>query len=295
MRLLRVARFAAKLGFSIERRTLQPIARMAPLLGNVPGSRLFDEMVKLLQTGHAIASLQTLRQHGLIAGIFPILEAATAEPVDPVRRRFVELALEDTDRRVADGRAVAPSFLLACLLWHDVQARWKALREAGQPAFPALQDAVQAVFDARIGDVSGRGRLAGDMREIWQMQPRFERRTVASAAALIEQPRFRAGYDFLRLRADVGEVPNELADWWEDFSLGTDEEREALLQELKSSQTRRVPGPRALAPTAPDSRPPATAPAPEASASQDEAPARKRRRRRRRPGLSANPPPSESP
>ena len=308
VRLLRVARFAAKLGFSIERRTLAPISRMAPLLANVPGSRLFDEMVKLLQTGHAISSLQTLREHGLIAGVFPILEAATAEPVDAVRKRFVELALQDTDRRVGEGRAVAPSFLLACLLWHDVQARWKAARDGGQPAFPALQDAVQSVFDARIGDVSGRGRLAGDMREIWQMQPRFERRTVASAAALIEQPRFRAGYDFLRLRADVGEVPSELADWWEDFSLGTDEEREALLQELKSSQVRRVPGAKASAAPAPQGRSAAprstgsaaspdtpdtaaTSAASDASDSYDApesaadgAPARKRRRRRRRGG-----------
>jgi poly(A) polymerase len=159
-----------------------------------------------------------------------------------VRQKFIRLALEDTDRRVAEGRSVVPSFLLACLLWHDVQVRWSALRAAGEGAFPALQQAVDTVFDARIGDISGRGKLAADMREIWQMQPRFERRTLASVPALVEQPRYRAGYDFLRLRADVGEVPAELADWWEDYALGSDEEREALLAELRLAQTRRVAG-----------------------------------------------------
>ena len=242
VRLLRVARFAAKLGFDIERGTLEPIARLAPLLANVPGSRLFDEMVKLLQTGHAIASLEVLQRHGLVTGVFPILEAAlSGSATDPVRARFIRLALEDTDRRVGEDRPVAPSFMLACLLWHDVQSRWQALRESGEPAFPALQQAIDAVFDARIGDISGRGKLAADMREIWQMQPRLERRTVASVASLVEQPRYRAGYDFLRLRADVEEVSSDLADWWEDYALGSDDEREAMLQELKSAQARRPP------------------------------------------------------
>ena len=241
VRLLRVARFAAKLGFDIAAGTREPISRLAPLLANVPGSRVFDEMIKLLQTGHAIASIEVLQRHGLVAGVFPMLEAALAgSAADPVRARFIRLALEDTDRRVGEDRPVAPSFLLACLLWHDVQGRWRVLREAGEPAFPALQQAIDAVFDARIGDISGRGKLAADMREIWQMQPRLERRAAGSVASLVEQPRYRAGYDFLRLRADVDEVPADLADWWEDYALGSDEEREAMLQELKAAQSRRV-------------------------------------------------------
>jgi poly(A) polymerase len=245
VRILRAVRFAAKAGFAIEPATAAPIARMSHLLGNVPASRLFDEMIKLLQTGHALASLGQLQRHGLHRGVFPVLDAAFADVVaDPTRHKFIELALADTDRRVAEGRAVAPSFLLACLLWHDVQTRWQVLRDAGEQAFVALQQAIEAVFDARIGDISGRGKLAIDMREIWLMQPRFERRAPSSAMGLIAQPRFRAGYDFLRLRSDVGEVPVALADWWEDFHLGNDEEREALLQAVREPKAvRRVPGP----------------------------------------------------
>ena len=306
VRLLRVARFAAKLGFAIEPGTLAPIRTMAPLLANVPGSRLFDEMIKLLQTGHALASVNVLREHGLITGVFPVLEAAlggltpseVAAGADAgSRARFVELALADTDRRVAEDRPVAPSFLLACLLWHEAQSRWHALREAGAPAFPALQEAIDAVFDARVGDISGRGRLAADMREIWQMQPRFERRSVSVASSLLQQARFRAGFDFLRLRADAGEVPQELADWWEDLWLGGDDDREAMLQELRQAQGKRA-APRRVSRDAADAVDAGTlsasgarpeegeGPEPSADSSADmsaeaQTPARKRRRRRR--------------
>jgi len=279
VRLVRVVRFAAKLGFSIEKKTAAAMAEAIPLLANVPVSRLFDEMIKLLQTGHALASVEALRAHGLHRGAFPVLDAMFDEQrSSPVRKRFIELALADTDRRVAEGRAVAPSFLLACLLWHDAHDRWQRLREQGEHPVPALQQAIDAVFDARIGDVSGRGRLAGDMREIWLMQPRFERRQANSALSLVSQPRYRAGYDFLRLRADAQEVDSELADWWEDFALGDADEREALLQIARDAERNRRH---------------ADAAQPTANA----APAKKRRRRRRSGAArngSASPTPSAS-
>jgi poly(A) polymerase len=294
VRLLRVARFVAKLGFTIEPKTLKPVQSMAASLAQVPGSRLFDEMIKLLQTGHAVASLEVLQRLGLVSGVFPVLEAALdGAAQDPRRKQFIDLALQDTDRRVGEGKPVAPSFLLACLLWHEVLGRWTALKEAGESPFPALQQAIDAVFEARIGDISGRGKLAADMREIWQMQPRLERRTVSSAPGIVEQPRFRAGFDFLRLRADVDEVPQELAEWWEDYSLGNEEEREALLQVLKTTQARRVTPARNRS-QAPREATPAVAATPgEPSASDGadaeggEAPEPRRRRRRRRGGRGA--------
>ena len=283
VRILRVVRFAAKLKFKVEAKTAKPIAAMVPLLANVPASRMFDEMIKLMQTGHALASLEALRQFGLDQGVFPILDAACAPQGaaghSPQRERFIRLALEDTDRRVADDRPVAPSFLLACMLWHDVQDRWHQLQQEGLPSFPALQQAIDAVFDARIGDISGRGKLAADMREIWQMQPRFERRTPSASSSLIEQPRFRAGFDFLRLRSDMGEVPADLAEWWEDFSLGSEEDREALLRDIKSQAPRRVHGTKKSSATSEGATLQQVS---TGEPSEHGEPARKRRRRRRR-------------
>jgi poly(A) polymerase len=282
VRIVRIIRFAAKLGFGIHPGTRKPIAATAPLLANVPISRLFDEMVKLLQTGHALASLAQLGEHKLPRGVFPILDLVL-EQADKGGEgdRFVQLALADTDRRVGEGKPVAPSFLLACLLWHEVLGRWTAARAAGEAPMPALQQAVDAVFEARIGDISGRGKLGADMREIWTMQPRFERRFGSGPYSLVEQPRYRAGYDFLKLRGEAGEIDPALAEWWEDFALGSDDEREAMVQAAREAQQqapRRVPGPRA-APAA-VSRPGDDA---EPAPGDDTAAPRKRRRRRRKP------------
>ncbi len=308
VRIVRAVRFAAKLGFAFEKKTGAPIQALAPLLANVPISRLFDEMIKLLQTGHALASIEALRAQNLHRSIFPVLDAVYDEARStPQQQAFIRQALADTDRRVGEGKPVAPSFLLACLLWHDVLAGWRQRQEGGEHAVPALQQAVDAVFDARIGDISGRGKLGADMRDIWMMQPRFERRQANTAFSMIEGARFRAGFDFLRLRADVGEAPVELAEWWEDFSLGTDEEREALLVAVRESHrgaARKTAAPRgakaARAPVAgagqvaggaaelADQTSPAPADDPheaeaEAEAEDGAAPARKRRRRRRKP------------
>ena len=231
VRIIRAVRFAAKLhalGFKLEPRTAKPLKAMVDLLADVPQSRLFDEMLKLLQTGHSIASIAQLKQLGLARGIYPLLDVVVERADTP----FVQAALTDTDRRVGEGKPVAPSFLLACVLWADVREGWQA-RMAEMPVFPALQEAMEDVFNARIGDVSGRGKLAGDMREIWSMQPRFEKRSGSAPFGLVEQARFRAGFDFMCLRAEVGEVDVEMADWWEDFSLADDESRVALLQAVK--------------------------------------------------------------
>jgi poly(A) polymerase len=72
-------------------------------------------------------------------------------------------------------------------------------------------------------------KIASDMRDIWAMQPRFERRTGKSPYKLLEHPRLRAGYDFLLLRCASGEIDAELGQWWTDFMDGDGAQREELL------------------------------------------------------------------
>ena len=154
---------------------------------------------------------------------------------------------------------------------------------------------IDDVFNARIGDVSGRGKLAADMREIWMMQPRFEKRTGNTPFSLVEQPRFRAGFDFMRLRADVGEVDVVLADWWQEFSQASDAVREDLMAQAREEQhkgQRRVRTPKPAEKPATD-----VLPAAEGEAAADEAQAvgdapRKRRRRRRKPAGEGGPRPA---
>ena len=260
VRIIRAIRFSAKLnalGFTLDSKTAAPLQKSLALLADVPQSRLFDEMLKLLQTGHALASVQQLRTLGLDRGIYPLLDLV----VERTQQPFVQAALKDTDRRVGEGKPVAPSFLLACVLWSDVRAAWQQRIAQRQHAHPALQDAIEDVFNARIGDVSGRGKLAGDMREIWLMQPRFEKRSPSAAFGMVEQPRFRAAFDFLRLRADAAEIDIELADWWQEFSQADDTGRQDLLDVLRTAQQARARAPgrmqRAPAPAGGDTGAPA--------------------------------------
>jgi len=243
-------------------------------------------MIKLLQTGHALASIVELKKAGLHRGVFPVLDVALDEAQrHDGRERFVRLALADTDARVAAGKPVAPSFMLAAMLWHDVQDGWRQRQAAGESPFPALQAAIDAAFDARIGDISGRGKLAVDMREIWMLQPRLERRAASSAPTMLEQPRFRAGLDFLRLRAEVGEADPELARWWEALFNAGDDERRRMLEALREQRPpRRLSRPQGAASDAARAVDVALGDGSDGAPAGDEgAVPRKRRRRRRRP------------
>lgn len=286
VRIIRAVRFTAKLaelGFKIEKGTKAPMLSSLALLADVPQSRMFDEMLKLLQTGHALSTVNQLKSLGMGQGIYPLLDLAVARSEDPLLNQ----ALADTDRRVGEDKPVAPSYLLACLLWPDVRQALKELEASARrmPQSVAWQQAVDMAFDARIGDVSGRGKLGADMREIWLMQPRFERRTPKSTASLVAQPRFRAAFDFLRLRAHAGELEPELAAWWEDFSLADEHSRASMLDVLAREQRREKGHSRRRGPEASDAS--AEDEATPASAGEGAAPKR-RRRRRRKPNASAS-------
>ncbi len=301
VRIIRAVRFCAKLsalGFKFDPKTAAPIVKCLPLLADVPQSRLFDEMLKLLQTGHALASIAQLRKLGLSSGIYPLLDVVVERADTP----FVNAALVDTDRRVGEGKPVAPSFLLACVLWGEVRDGWAARLNQRQHSHPALQDAIDDVFHAHIGDVSGRGKLAGDMREIWMMQPRFEKRVGSAPFGLVEQERFRAAFDFMRLRADIGEVDEVLADWWQEFSTADDQLREDLVDQVRQEtlkrprapKMQRAPAPEGGSASAQQPKPAANlqgaaaeGDVPAQGEANDDAPRPKRRRRRRTGGSAA--------
>ncbi len=231
VRMLRVVRFAAKLGFSIAQPTRAPIKVMAALINNVPAARVFDEMLKLLMSGHAMACLRQLRQEGLHHGLLPLLDVVLEQPLG---ERFVTLALANTDERIREGKPVSPSFLFASLLWHQVLEKWDAYRAAGELPIPALHLAADDVLDGQTEQLAIQRRIATDMRDIWAMQPRFERRIGKSPHKLLEHPRMRAGYDFLLLRCASGEIDQELGEWWTDFIDTDDTGREILLSKKPS-------------------------------------------------------------
>ena len=226
VRLLRVVRFAAKLNFTIDPATREPIQVMAPLINNVPAARVFDEMLKLLLSGHALACLQQLRKEGLHHGLLPLLDVVLEQPLG---EKFVTLALAETDERVLHGKSVSPGFLFASLLWHQVLEKWNAYQAAGEHPIPALHLAADDVLNTQTEKLALQRKIASDMRDIWAMQPRFDRRIGKSPYKLLEHQRLRAGYDFLLLRCASGEIDTEIGEWWTAFINGDSPAREGLI------------------------------------------------------------------
>jgi poly(A) polymerase len=226
VRMLRAARFAAKLNFRIDPATRAPIARLADLLEGVPKARLFDELQKLLLSGHALRGVHQLRAEGLHHGLLPLLDVILEQPVG---ERFISLALKNTDDRIGQGKPVTPAFLLAALLWHEVLAAFHKFEGEGLKPIPALNEAMNEVLDAQAEQLAIPRRFDATMKEIWGLQSRFAQRAGARPFRLLSHPRFRAGYDFLLLRCESGEVDAELGQWWTEFQFADEEAREKML------------------------------------------------------------------
>ena len=236
VRMLRAARFAAKLDFHIDPETRKPVAVLAPLLANIPRARIFDEALKLLMSGHALRGVHQLRAEGLHHGMLPLLDTILD---DPSGERFITAALRTTDHRIAEDKPASPAFLFGTLLWPQVLQRWRALEAAGEKPQPALFQAMDEVLDAQRGQLAIPRRYDGMIKEVWALQPRFEQRGGQRPFRLLEHPRFRAAYDFLLLRAESGEIDAELADWWTRFQEAGDDERGAMLKADASPRPRR--------------------------------------------------------
>jgi poly(A) polymerase len=237
VRMLRAVRLSAKLGLKLERDTEAPIRKLADLLEDVPPSRLFDEMLKLFLSGHAIESINALRAQHLHHGLLPLLDVVLEQPLG---EKFVMLALKNTDERILSGKSSNPSFLFATLLWHEVLLAWQENQKRGEHMIPALHEAMNEVIDKQAEKMAIHNRYTSTMKEIWAMQPRFEQRSGKRPYALLTHPRYRAGYDFLLLRCASGELPQELGDWWTRFAdAGTDERTEMLLPDNSAVKKRR--------------------------------------------------------
>ena len=226
VRMLRAVRLGAKLGLDIDTATRKPIRAMAPLLDHVPPARLFDEMLKLLTCGDALACLKRLRAEGLHHGVLPLLDVILEQPLG---ERFVEQALTNTDQRIREGKSISPGFLFAALLWHEVLAHWNKRKAKNEIAIPALFAAMSDVLDRQAEKLAITKRLVGDIKEIWSLQPRFEQRSGKRPYGLLGHPRFRAGYDFMLLRAQTGEIDASLGDWWTRFIESDGAAQEALI------------------------------------------------------------------
>ena len=232
VRMLRAARFAAKLQFDIDPDTEAPIHQLGLSLHQVPAARLFDEILKLFLSGHALASLRTLQQLGLLEILIPEAGKQLHGQRAAIWQKLIEQACINTDTRIQNQRPVTPAFLFAVLLWPALVARTERHIEQGMPVSPAWQKAAGQVLSAQVQVSAIPKRFSFVIRDIWALQQRLGKRHGQHAQTLVADPRFRAAYDFLLLREQAGEIAPGLGQWWTDYQQQDDAGREEMVQAL---------------------------------------------------------------
>jgi len=232
VRMLRALRFSAKLDFDIDEESRTPIFTLGHLLQDIPAARLYEEVLKLFHSGHALRSFELLQEFDLLKYLFP--EAARSIESDGSIVDMLTIAMNNTDERIRKDMRVTPAFLFAALLWHPVNSRVREMVDGGMPYSVAIQKVATRVLSQQSASVSIPKRFTTVMRDIWGLQTRFHYRAGKRAAAVLDHPKFRAGYDFLCIRAAAGEkiVDGDLeqdCQWWTELQKQNAEQQKNTL------------------------------------------------------------------
>lgn len=240
VRMLRAVRFAAKLAMKIDSQTAAPIPKLAPLLKNIPGARLFDESLKLLQSGQGYATYQLLRKYQLFPLLFPTLahlfdrETSSHKASASHLERIIEQVLKNTDYRIANHKRVNPAFLFAVMLWYPLAEHTQNLiMESGLNYHDAFDLAMNDILTKQCSAIAIPKKLTATMCDIWRLQLRFNKRSPKRVNAIFEHAKFRAAYDLLELRASIenGELLT-LAKWWDEYQQAGHEQRLTLIKQV---------------------------------------------------------------
>ncbi len=229
VRMLRALRFSAKLDFEIDAASKTPIYELGHLLQDIPAARLYEEVLKLFHSGHAVRSFELLQEFDVLQYLFP--EAAKSIAVDDSVKEMLLIAMQSTDDRIHNDMRVTPAFLLAALLWHPVNSRTLEIVDKGMPYSVAIQKVATKILSQQSASVSIPKRFTSTMRDIWGLQTRFHYRAGKRALSVLEHEKFRAGYDFLciRARAEKSSDLEQDCQWWTDIQKQSpDQQRNAL-------------------------------------------------------------------
>lgn len=239
VRILRIIRFAAKLGFTIEKKSEAAIHALKQLLSNVPSARLFDEYLKLFLSGYAYLSFCLLQKYHILPILFAQTSAALEMDKTKQYETFIMLALKNTDKRFEEEKPIAPAFLLAVLLWPALEILYKEKLAYGVFESQAFYEACSEVLSLQQKNIAIPRRLTQIIRDVWILQHRLQRRNGRRAFQIFTHAKFRAAYDFCLLRAEAGdEEAKNLAKWWTDFVNGDEETRKQMVINIQRAENK---------------------------------------------------------
>ena len=241
VRMLRAIRFATKLDMQISETTKAPIKELSSLMANIPSARLFEEFLKMFIAGKAVANFKALRSYNLFGYFFPAVEQALNQESaeHDFLLDFIMLAMENTDKRINNEQRVTPAFLFAAMLWYPLQKHIQQIKVTTQLTpqdvfFAALNE----IMPEQQRSIAIPKRFQSVIKDIWILQEKLDRREGKRAFKTLEHVKFRAGYDFLLLRAQIEATPElvELAQWWTDFQEVSNDARVQMIKGVKAPQ-----------------------------------------------------------
>lgn len=239
VRMLRAIRFAAKLDFDIEEETAEPIEDLAYLLRDIPAARLYEESLKLLQSGHGLETYYLLREYNLFQQLFPAISEHFTDDYSSHTEQMLDQVLDSTDLRIEEGKRINPAFMFAAMLWYPMMEKAQQLMQHRHlNEYDAVMEASNQILDDQVKTIAIPRRHTTTIRDIWQLQLRLPRRNGKRAFRLLEQNKFRAGFDFLEMRGEIeGKESKTLANWWETFQNAGRNMRQAMVADLDSHES----------------------------------------------------------
>ena len=217
----------------------------------LPAARMFEEFLKLFISGKAEVTFEQLKKYDLFRYFFPATDQMLSEGTHPHIERFIVQALKNTDSRINNEQRVTPAFLFAAMLWYPLQSHIERIRN-GQPHMSP-----QDIFFAALAEIMSEQqqsiaipkRFQAVMKDIWILQDKLSRRDGKRAYKALEHQKFRAGYDFLLLRAEIESTQendelHELAKWWTDFQSNDHNTQELMIKSVAQTRTSNRRSPR---------------------------------------------------
>lgn len=238
VRMLRTIRFAAKLNMKIDPSTAEPIKKLAPLLNNVPSARLFDESLKLLQSGYGYNTYILLKQYHLFKQMFPVIERLFAHNGN--MEKMIAQVLKNTDYRIANEQRINPAFLYAAFFWYPVMEQTQLnCIESGLQYYDSFSMAINDVLNEQCRVIAIPRRLTAVMSDMWRLQLRMKKREGKRAFVILEHQKFRAAYDLLEMRASIEKSELfDLAKWWDEFQQVSTEKKITMVKQLSKTNKR---------------------------------------------------------
>ncbi len=229
VRMLRAIRLAAKIGFTIEKNTAAPIAKLAPLFINVSPARLLEEVIKWFRSGKSLETFHLLQKYKLFTFLFAQTAASLQGGNSKIMTAMLHHGFTNTDLRISKNKPIIPAFLYAVLLWWPMQEQIDVVRQNKKISeFSALQQAMQHVLHLQKNQTLLSQKLLFTIKEIWLLQYQLKQKGRRMHSLLLH-PKFRAAYDFLLLRAQAGERVKELAKWWTQIQEANEDKHHKML------------------------------------------------------------------